>query len=101
MIRVLSGKIFDVVIDLRPNSKTFMNSFSINLSASNKKQLYIPEGFGHAYLALEDSKVLFKVTAHFVPGDEIGFSWNSKAFNVNWPLSANEIIFSDKQSINF
>lgn len=100
LIRVLSGKIFDVVIDLRPNSKTFMNSFCITLSASNRKQLYIPEGFGHAYLTLEDSKVLFKVTAHFVPGDEIGFSWNSKAFNVNWPLSADEMIFSDKDREN-
>ena len=55
LIRVLNGKIYDVVIDLRADSKTFMKSFCVELSAKNGKQLYIPEGFAHAYLALEDA----------------------------------------------
>ena len=100
LIRVLSGKIFDVVIDLRPNSRTFMKSFGIELSAKNRKQLYIPERFGHAYLALEDSEILFKITSHFIPSDEIGFLWNSKAFKVDWPFTEDEMIFSDKDSSN-
>lgn len=100
LVRVIRGKIFDVSVDLRPNSETFMKCFCVELSSENKKQLYIPEGFGHAYLALEDSEVLFKVTSHFIPGDEIGFAWNSKSFDVEWPLSIDEMIFSDKDRDN-
>lgn len=100
LVRVISGKIFDVSVDLRPDSKTFMKCFCIELSSDNKKQLYIPEKFGHAYLALEDSEVFFKVTSHFIPGDEVGFAWNSKFFDVKWPMSVNKMIFSDKDRDN-
>ena len=61
LIRVLSGEILDVVIDLRKESKTYMSCFSICLSAQNYKQLYIPEGMGHGYLAMQDSRVLFRL----------------------------------------
>lgn len=100
LIRAIRGKIYDVVIDLRLNSETFMKSFCIELSAENRKQLYIPEGFGHAYLALEDSEILFKVSSHFIPNNEIGFFWKSKAFNITWPLPEEEMIFSDKDRKN-
>ena len=100
LVRVISGKIYDVTIDLRPESMTFMKCFCIELSSENKKQLYIPEGFGHAYLALEDSEVLFKVSSHFIPGDEVGFAWNSKVFDVKWPIPMEEMIFSDKDRDN-
>lgn len=100
LIRVLSGKIFDVVIDLRPDSETFMKWFSTELSDITRKQLYIPQGFGHAYLALEDSEVLFKVTSHYIPGDEVGFAWNSKIFGIAWPLNEEDMIFSDKDRAN-
>ena len=100
LIRVLNGKIYDVVIDLRADSKTFMKSFCVELSAKNGKQLYIPEGFDHAYLALEDSVIFFKVTSHFILGDEIGFSWNSNFFNIHWPMTENEMIFSDRDRLN-
>ena len=92
LIRVLNGKIYDVVIDLRADSKTFMKSFCVELSAKNGKQLYIPEGFAHAYLALEDSVIFFKVTSHFILGDEIGFSWNSKFFNMRLELSICSVV---------
>ena len=100
LIRVLNGKIYDVVIDLRADSKTFMKSFCVELSAKNGKQLYIPEGFAHAYLALEDIVIFFKVTSHFILGDEIGFSWNSKFFNIHWMMTENEMIFSDRDRLN-
>jgi len=100
LVRVLSGKIFDVVIDLRPKSKTFMKWFAIELSSDNKQQLYIPEGFAHAYLALKDSNVLFKVTTHYVMGSEVGFAWNSSAFDINWPMDEAEIILSDRDKNN-
>lgn len=86
LIRVLSGEILDVVIDLRKESKTYMSCFSICLSAQNYKQLYIPKGMGHGYLALQDSRVLFKVTTHYIPDDEIGFAWNSAAINIDWGI---------------
>lgn len=87
LIRVINGKILDVVIDLRKTSPTYMKCYSIELSAKNKKQLYIPENIGHGYLALSDAVVLFKTTTHYIPHDEIGFAWNSKALNIQWPIS--------------
>lgn len=96
LIRVIGGKIYDVVIDLRKNSNTFLKSYTVILSSENYRQLYIPEGFAHAYYALEDSVVLFKVTTHFVPGGEIGFAWNSKIFSIDWPIAnCNTLIMSD------
>lgn len=87
LVRVLDGEVLDVVIDLRKESKTYMSCYSIILSSNNKKQLFIPEGMGHGYLALEDCRVLFKTTTHYLPGDEIGFAWNSKAIDVEWGIS--------------
>lgn len=84
LVRVLDGEILDVVIDLRKDSPTYMACFSVILSNKNKKQLYIPEGIGHGYLAKEDSRVLFKTTTHYLPGDEIGFAWYSKEMAVDW-----------------
>ena len=96
LVRVLTGSIYDVVIDLRKRSKTFMKWFEVKLSSENAQQLYIPEGFAHAYLALEESCVLFKVSTNYVPGEEIGFAWNSAAFNINWPRdSVAKFVLSD------
>ena len=86
LIRVLDGEIYDVAIDLRDDSTSYKKWYGIILSAKNRKQLYIPEGFGHGYLALTDARVLFKVTTHWTAGDEIGFAWNSKEFNIDWPV---------------
>lgn len=61
--------------------------FLISLSNENKKQLYIPEGMGHGYLALTDTRILFKTTSHYIPGDELGFAWNSKAIAVDWGVT--------------
>lgn len=86
LIRVSYGRIFDVVVDLRKNSRTYQKWFGIVLSKDNLKQLYIPKGMGHGYLALEDSVVHFKVTTHYIPNDEIGFAWNSKSLGIEWPI---------------
>lgn len=87
LVRVLDGEVLDVVIDLRKDSSTYMSSFSIVLSNENKKQLYIPEGMGHGYLAKTDCRILFKTTTHFIQGDELGFAWNSKALEVDWGIT--------------
>ena len=86
LVRVLDGEILDVVIDLRKDSATYMSCYSVLLSNENKKQLYIPEGMGHGYLAVSDSRILFKTTTHYIPGDELGFAWNSKAITVDWGI---------------
>lgn len=100
LIRVIHGSIYDVVIDLRKESKTYLKWYGIELSATNKRQLYIPEGFAHAYLVLSDADVLFKVTTHFILGDEIGFAWNSKQFGIRWPINEEKIILSDADKNN-
>lgn len=100
LVRVLSGTIFDVVIDLRKESKTYEKVFSIELSSKNRKQLYIPEGFAHGYLSLDDSDIIFKVTTHYVPNDELGFSWDSKEFNIGWPCIGEKFILSTKDESN-
>lgn len=88
LVRVLNGAILDVVIDLRKESATYMSCFAILLSNENKKQLYIPEGIGHGYLARTDARVLFKTTTHYIPDDEISFSWNSKEIAIDWGIVA-------------
>ena len=100
LIRVLDGEILDVLIDLRKNSKTYMSCYSIILSAANKKQLYIPEGMGHGYLALTDARVLFKTTTHYFPNDEMGFAWNSKEITIDWGTTSPIQSDSDKKSMD-
>lgn len=86
LIRVINGKILDVVIDLRKDSATYLSCFSIILSSENKKQLFIPNGLGHGYLALADSLIHFKSTSFYVHGNELSFSWRSKIIDVAWGI---------------
>ena len=98
LIRVLNGKIYDVVIDLRADSKTFMKSFCVELSAKNGKQLYIPEGFAHGFLVLSDlAEFCYKCTDFYHPGDEGGLAWNDPEIGVEWPLEEGvDLIISEK-----
>lgn len=86
----MQGEIFDVAVDMRPDSETFKQWYGINLSAMNQIQFYVPEGFAHGFLALKDETiVVFKVTDHIHPGDEIGFAWNDSDINIEWPIIEN------------
>lgn len=102
LIRVENGSIFDVVVDMRNESKTFKQWYGIELSAANKKQLYIPPGFAHGYLVLsEDADVLFKVTTHFISGDELGIAWNCPELNIKWPyLDGSPYVLNNKDANN-
>ena len=98
LVYVLKGRIFDVVVDLRKNSKTYKKFYSIELSEDNKTMLYIPEGMGHGYYVMNDSLIQFKVTTHYIPNDEVGFSWNSGFLNIQWPFGNSKPVLNDKDA---
>ena len=98
LVRVIKGKVFDVAVDLRPTSKTFSKWFAVELSGENGLQFYIPEGFAHGFLALEDDTHFFyKCTDYYHPEDEVGVIWNDPTINIKWPLDkVDELIISEK-----
>ena len=98
LVRVIKGKVFDVAVDLRKGSSTFGKWFGIELSGENKKQFYIPPGFAHGFLSLEDNtEFLYKCTDYYCPEDEYGIIWNDPTINIHWPIEeVNKLIISDK-----
>jgi dTDP-4-dehydrorhamnose 3,5-epimerase len=96
-IRCTKGRIFDVMIDLRPESPTFKQWQGHELSAENCKMAYVPENFGHAFITLEDNcEVYYPVTQFYTPGAERGIRFNDPAFNIDWPIKVE--IVSEKDS---
>lgn len=86
LVRVIKGNVFDVAVDLRRDSKTFLQWYGIELTAENKKQFYISEGFAHGFLVLSDeAEFCYKVTDFYHQGDEGGLSWNDPIINIKWP----------------
>jgi len=102
LVRCIKGKVYDVAVDLRKNSKTFGKYYGIELTEENKLMFYIPEGFAHGYLALtEEVEFLYKATNYYSPEYESGIIWNDKDINVEWPLKKygikeEELILSEK-----
>ncbi len=98
LVRVVKGAVFDVAVDLREGSKTYGQWYGVELSAENKKQIYIPEGFAHGFLVLSDeAEFIYKCTDFYHPGDEAGIIWNDPDIGVEWPISEGmEIILSEK-----
>lgn len=98
LVRVISGEIFDVFLDLRKGSPTFGRWGSILLSAENKKMLYIPRGFAHGMCSLtDDSVMLYKVDNYYVPKSEGQIKWDDPDLGINWPIEG-EAIVSEKDS---
>lgn len=98
LVRVVSGKVFDVAVDLRTGSETYGKWFGVELSGENKKMFYIPEGFAHGFVVLSDEAVFaYKCTDFYHPGDEGGIIWNDPEIGVEWPIPADmKLIMSDK-----
>ena len=98
LVRVVRGKVFDVAVDLRSDSKTDGKWFGVELSAENMKQFYIPEGFAHGFLVLSDeAEFCYKCTDFYHPGDEGGLAWNDPEIGVEWPLEEGvDLIISEK-----
>ena len=98
LVRVVRGKVFDVAVDLRSDSKTYGKWFGVELSAENMKQFYIPEGFAHGFLVLSDeAEFCYKCTDFYHSDDEGGIAWNDPTINVAWPLEEGvDLIISEK-----
>ena len=95
LVRCTKGKIFDVIIDLRPESKTFMQWFGIELSEENHKMLYVPEEFAHGFQTLEDnSEIFYQVSQIYSPKYELGLRWDDPALQISWPIKS--VIISKK-----
>lgn len=92
LVRCTAGAIFDVVVDLRPESPTFRQWFAAELSEKNHQLLYIPEGVAHGYQTMEpQTEVFYQVSAFYHPASERGIRWNDPAFGILWPLPASVV----------
>ena len=100
LVRVVSGEVFDVAVDLRKDSATFGQWYGIILSAENKKQFFIPKGFAHGFLVLSDfAEFCYKCTDFYHPNDEGGLIYNDPEIGVEWPIPEGmELIMSDKDT---
>lgn len=95
LVRCTKGRIYDVIIDLRPDSPTYKQWIGIELSEDNYYMLYVPDNFAHGYLCLEDKcEIMYFVTQFYHPEAEDGIRWNDQQFNIDWPIEP--IIISEK-----
>ena len=96
LVRVTSGKVLDVAVDIRKNSKSFGQHVAIELSEENKKQLFIPRGFAHGFVVLSESAIIaYKVDAYYAAKHNEGIAYNDSDINIDWGFSESEIILSE------
>ncbi|PMN71097.1 dTDP-4-dehydrorhamnose 3,5-epimerase [Enterovibrio norvegicus] len=103
LVRVVSGEVFDVAVDIRKDSPTFGEWVGVYLSAENKRQLWVPEGFAHGfYVTSEEAEFVYKCTDYYNPSAEESIKWNDDDLNVNWGLSTNPILSTkDSEGMKF
>ena len=98
LVRCIVGEVFDVAVDIRESSPTYGKWVGVHLSAENKRQFWIPEGFAHGFLVLSDAaEFVYKTTNYYHPESDRGLIWNDKTININWPLTG-EPVLSAKDS---
>lgn len=97
LVRVIKGEVVDIAVDIRENSPTYGQHFSIHLSEENKKLVWVPPGFLHGFITLKDETIFtYKVSNYYHKESEVGVIWNDKTLNIDWILSESELIISDK-----
>ena len=96
LVRCAKGRIYDVAVDIRPESKTFGQYVKVELSEDNKQMLFIPEGFAHGFVVLSDeAELLYKASGEYAPQADCGVIWNDKTINIDWEIDF-EPILSEK-----
>jgi dTDP-4-dehydrorhamnose 3,5-epimerase len=102
LVRVTSGEVFDVAVDIRRNSAHFGKWVGVHLSAENKRQLWIPEGFAHGFLVLSEmAEFLYKTTDYWYPEFERSIAWNDRDIGIDWPWNGVPILSQKDQSAPF
>lgn len=103
LVRVVAGSVFDVAVDLRRSSPTFGRWVGEFLSADNKAQLWVPEGFAHGFVVLSESAdVVYKLTDYYAPGQERCIVWNDRALKIAWPFTGSpQLSAKDEQGVRF
>lgn len=97
LIRVVRGKILDILVDLRPSSSDYLKHFTYQLDASNKNTLYVPKGFAHGFITLEDdTEVLYKVDNNYSPKHEVTIKYDDEKLGINWHFNYKYITISEK-----
>jgi dTDP-4-dehydrorhamnose 3,5-epimerase len=97
LVRCTRGAVYDVIVDIRPGSPTYLEYVGVELSADNRRTLYVPEMFAHGYQTLtDDAEVFYQVSQDFAPQHARGYRYNDPAFNIEWPLPVSEISEKDK-----
>jgi dTDP-4-dehydrorhamnose 3,5-epimerase len=96
VVRCVRGAVWDAIVDIRPDSPSFGSWFGAELSAENRRMMYVPRGFAHGILTLtDDAELLYLVSDVYAPGDERGIRWNDPRFGVQWPIEPSEISGKD------
>ena len=102
LVRCVTGAIYDVAVDLRPDSATFLQHCAVELSEQNARAVYIPEGFAHGFQVREDgTRVLYQMTDVFEPSLSAGFSYNDPVFDVRWPQAVTVVSARDRDAPPF
>lgn len=104
LVRVIKGKVLDIAVDMRKSSPTFGKHISVELSAENKRQFFIPRGFAHGFLVLSEKAIFsYKIDNAYVPQAEMSVLYNDPALGIDWPISESQFIISekDKQAVLF
>lgn len=97
LVRCTMGAIYDVIVDARPDSKTYLKWEGYNLTSDNHRMLYVPKGFAHGFQTLQDNtEVFYQVSQYYAPDHEMGMRWDDPDLNISWPLAVSEISEKDK-----
>lgn len=101
LVRVIKGAVLDVAVDIRKSSSTFGKHVAVELTEENKKQLFVPRGFAHGFVVLQDDTIFqYKCDNYYTPEAEGGILWNDADLHIDWQVPADKIILSDKDRIN-
>ncbi len=99
LVFAVTGRIFDVAVDIRPDSPFFGKWTGAELSAENRRQIYVPEGFAHGFVVLSDyADVIYKCTDFYAPGDEYGLLWSDPDIGIDWPVTSPILSDKDRQA---